>query len=77
MVKNNFVEKGGKVTLETVGGTKLACAASTSTGKITSKVAGEETLTLTGCGVGSNKCNTSGSAEGAISIKFQNNLIIL
>ena len=75
LVKNNFVAKSGKVTLETVGGTKLACAASTSTGKITSKVAGEETLTLTGCGVGSNKCNTSGSAEGSISIKFKITLL--
>src|SRR5271157_1846007 len=75
LVKNKFTDTFSKTTIETVGGTKVGCEGATGQGTVTSKVAGEETLTFTGCAVGTTKCNTEGSKAGEISIKIRFTLL--
>jgi hypothetical protein len=47
--KANFTGKSGTLKLETVGSLKVTCGKTTSTGKITSQLEGEETLAVSEC----------------------------
>jgi hypothetical protein len=62
-----FVSKTGVVTLETVGGKKVKCAASTGSGEYTGAKSATTSITLTGCKTSSGGCHTAGAAEGEVS----------
>jgi hypothetical protein len=61
-----FTSTSKTTILETVGKTKVKCAADTSTGEITGPTAGIAMLRLTGCESKTFPCNSPGAAAGEI-----------
>lgn len=57
----------GSVTFETTGGSKVSCTGETGAGQYTgAKTVGSETITLTGCSRGGEKCSSASAAAGEI-----------
>ncbi len=57
----------GSVTFETTAGSKIECTGETGAGQYTGpKTVGSETITLTGCARGGEKCSSAGAAAGEI-----------
>jgi hypothetical protein len=66
LTKKGYTSTSGASTIETVGGTKLACTADSGKGEASAESSGTAKLTLTGCEGSGEKCHTSGAAEGEV-----------
>jgi hypothetical protein len=65
-VKNHFTGSSKAVTLETTGGAKVKCVGSTSQGDYTGTKTATLGLTLTGCTLAGQSCQTSSATPGQI-----------
>jgi hypothetical protein len=68
LTKKDYTSSSGASTIEAVGGSKMICTASSGKGEASAESSGTAKLTLTGCEAFSDKCHTSGAAEGEVAL---------
>jgi len=68
LIKKAYTSSSGASTIETVGGSRLTCAADSGKGEASADSSGTAKLTLTGCEAFGEKCHTSGAAEGEVTL---------